>query len=108
MVTLSLKCFFKCHDLLPHKAGFDTSQRHNHTLRKLEIHFAPEDGFAVFCPVGTFLTSLTLSNPPATITSADGGSFVLLTLAVSSSSKGMEVAFSSACSHVFLASVCLC
>ena len=107
-ITLSLKYFFKCRDLLPHKAGFDTSQRHSHALRKLEIHFPPKDGLGMFCPVGTFLTSLTLSNPPAIITSADGGSFVLLTLPVSSSSKGMEVVLSLGCGHVFSASVWLC
>lgn len=101
--------FFKCHDLLPHKAGLDTSQRHIHALITLEmIHFSPEDGLGMICPVGTFLTSSKLPNTPATLTSVDGGSFVLLTLPVSSSSKGMEVALSLGCSCVFSASAWLC
>lgn len=45
-VTLS---FFKCPDLLPHKAGFHTPQRHNYALRNLEIHFLPEDALMMFC-----------------------------------------------------------
>lgn len=46
MVTLS---FFKCSDLLPDKAGFNTPQRHNSALRKLEICFLPQDALATFC-----------------------------------------------------------
>lgn len=79
-----IEIFFKCHNLLPQKAGFDTSWRCIHGLRKLEIRFLLEDGLGTFCLTGTFLTSLTLSNPPATVTSGDGRSFVLPTLPVSS------------------------
>lgn len=46
MVTLS---FFKRSDFLPDKAGFNTPQRHNSTLRKLEICFLPQDALATFC-----------------------------------------------------------
>lgn len=48
-----------------------------------------------------------LLSPPITVTSADGVNSVLLTLPVSSSSKGMGLALSLGCSHVFSASVCL-
>lgn len=39
--NIVIEICFKCHELLPQKELFHTSQSHSHTLRKPEIHFLP-------------------------------------------------------------------